>query len=248
MEMTWASAGKATLAGGAVAGAGLAPVPRGPAGGLATKVAPANGVVAAPRPGRKSPRLVASGRFASGRRGCAFAAPGRSPVFAGGLEGNWMKPTLSPTLGPGGGGGGAGGAGGGSTTGCAGGAAGSATGATAAGVVAGFARAGVATITGSTATGSGTAGGGAISGGGDSAGAVVGGRLGGGGAGGGAGGVGGGGLGAASSGWARRICCSRYSAVILSSELEATRAPVMPNSLALARTVLLSRPSLFEMS
>ena len=41
---------------------------------------------------------------------------------------------------------------------------------------------------------------------------------------------------------------SRYSAVILSSELEATRAAMMPSSLALARTSLFSRPSFFEMS
>ena len=61
-------------------------------------------------------------------------------------------------------------------------------------------------------------------------------------------GGGGGGFGARSSGLAATICCSRYSAVILSSVLEATRAPVMPNSLALARTSLLSMPSLFEIS
>src|SRR5438128_1967679 len=38
---------------------------------------------------------------------------------------------------------------------------------------------------------------------------------------------------------------SRYSAVILSSELDGTLAPVMPSSLALARTSLLSIPSFF---
>ena len=41
---------------------------------------------------------------------------------------------------------------------------------------------------------------------------------------------------------------SRYSAVILSSELEGTLAAVMPNALALARTSLLSIPSFFAMS
>src|SRR6266404_1028243 len=41
---------------------------------------------------------------------------------------------------------------------------------------------------------------------------------------------------------------SRYSAVILSSELDGTLAPVMPSSLALARTSLLSIPSFFAMS
>ena len=42
-------------------------------------------------------------------------------------------------------------------------------------------------------------------------------------------------------------CSSRYSPVILSSELDGTLA-AMPNSLALARTSLLSMPSLFAMS
>jgi hypothetical protein len=41
---------------------------------------------------------------------------------------------------------------------------------------------------------------------------------------------------------------SRYSAVILSSELDGTFAAAMPNSFALARTSLLSKPSFFEMS
>jgi len=43
-------------------------------------------------------------------------------------------------------------------------------------------------------------------------------------------------------------CSSRYSAVILSSELDGTFAPVMPSALALARTSLLSIPSFFAMS
>ena len=43
-------------------------------------------------------------------------------------------------------------------------------------------------------------------------------------------------------------CSNRYSAVILSSELEGTLAPVMPSSLALTRTSLLSIPSFFAMS
>src|SRR5690349_11554223 len=42
-----------------------------------------------------------------------------------------------------------------------------------------------------------------------------------------------------------RSCSSRYSAVILSSELEGTLAVAMPNSLALASTDLLSKPSFF---
>src|SRR6266576_1373089 len=66
------------------------------------------------------------------------------------------------------------------------------------------------------------------------------------GAGGGAGGCGGGT--AAISGWSLRSRSSRYSAVILSSELDATRAAAMPNSLALERTSLLSKPSFFDMS
>jgi hypothetical protein len=45
-----------------------------------------------------------------------------------------------------------------------------------------------------------------------------------------------------------RSSFSRYSAVILSNELEATRAARMPKSLALARTCLFSKPSFFEMS
>ena len=44
------------------------------------------------------------------------------------------------------------------------------------------------------------------------------------------------------------ICCSKYSAVILSSELDATLAAAMPSVLALVRMTLLSRPSFFEMS
>ena len=43
-------------------------------------------------------------------------------------------------------------------------------------------------------------------------------------------------------------CSSRYSAVILSSELEGTLAVAMPNSLALASTDLLSKPSFFAKS
>ena len=68
------------------------------------------------------------------------------------------------------------------------------------------------------------------------------------GSGGGGGGAGGGVVGAASSGWSLRISPSRYSAVILSSELDGTLAAVMPSPFALARISLFSRPSFFEMS
>src|SRR5215469_4624810 len=53
---------------------------------------------------------------------------------------------------------------------------------------------------------------------------------------------------AAISGWSLRISPSRYSALILSSELEATLAAVMPNDLALEMMSLFSRPSFFAMS
>lgn len=43
-------------------------------------------------------------------------------------------------------------------------------------------------------------------------------------------------------------CSSRYSAVILSSELDGTLAVAMPSSLALASTDLLSKPSFFAKS
>lgn len=61
-----------------------------------------------------------------------------------------------------------------------------------------------------------------------------------GGSGGGAGGAGGVGL--------YPNCSSKYSAVILSSVLDATRAAAMPSSFALARTTLLSTPTFFAMS
>jgi hypothetical protein len=44
------------------------------------------------------------------------------------------------------------------------------------------------------------------------------------------------------------ICCSRYSAVILSKELEGTLAALMPSSFAFARTSLLSMLSFLAMS
>ena len=53
---------------------------------------------------------------------------------------------------------------------------------------------------------------------------------------------------AAISGWSLRSCSSRNSAVILSSELEATLAALMPNALALEMMSLFSKPSFFEMS
>src|SRR5437870_1592802 len=53
--------------------------------------------------------------------------------------------------------------------------------------------------------------------------------------------------GAARWGWSRMICCSRYSAVILSRELEATLAAML-KALALESTSLFSKPSFFEMS
>jgi hypothetical protein len=81
--------------------------------------------------------------------------------------------------------------------------------------------------------GVGAGGGGAIS-------ATTGGGVGGAAAGGGGAGGGGGGRLAANS-------CSKYSPVILSSELDGTLA-AMPNSLALARTSLLSMPSFFAIS
>jgi len=44
------------------------------------------------------------------------------------------------------------------------------------------------------------------------------------------------------------ICCSRYSAVILSSELDGTLAAEMPSSFAFASTNLLSMLSFLAMS
>src|SRR6266480_327645 len=61
-------------------------------------------------------------------------------------------------------------------------------------------------------------------------------------------GSGAGGASATATGLAPPNCTSRYSAVILSSELDGTLAPAMPSSLALARTSLLSIPSFFAMS
>src|SRR5438309_4503354 len=61
-------------------------------------------------------------------------------------------------------------------------------------------------------------------------------------------GSGAGGASATARGLAPPNCTSRYSAVILSSELDGTLAPAMPSSLALARTSLLSIPSFFAMS
>src|SRR2546429_7001070 len=61
-------------------------------------------------------------------------------------------------------------------------------------------------------------------------------------------GSGAGGASATAKGLAPPNCTSRYSAVILSSELDGTLAPAMPSSLALARTSLLSIPSFFAMS
>jgi hypothetical protein len=57
----------------------------------------------------------------------------------------------------------------------------------------------------------------------------------------------GGGAAAGGGGSVLAISSSRNSPVILSSELEGTLA-AMPNSLALARTSLLSMPSFFAMS
>src|ERR1017187_1829835 len=53
---------------------------------------------------------------------------------------------------------------------------------------------------------------------------------------------------AASSGWSMQSCSSRYSALILSSELDGTLAAAMPSDLALAIISLFSKPSFFEMS
>src|SRR2546426_3059837 len=61
-------------------------------------------------------------------------------------------------------------------------------------------------------------------------------------------GSGAGGASATARGLAPPNCTSRYSAVILSSELEGTLAPAMPSSLALAMTSLLSIPRFFAMS
>src|SRR5207247_1597735 len=64
----------------------------------------------------------------------------------------------------------------------------------------------------------------------------------------GSGGAGAGGSSAKATGLRPPSCSSRYSAVILSSELDGTLAPAMPSALALARTSLLSIPSFFAMS
>src|SRR6185503_8783729 len=53
---------------------------------------------------------------------------------------------------------------------------------------------------------------------------------------------------AAISGWSLRISSSRNSAVILSRELEATLAAVMPKALALEMMSLFSKPSFLAMS
>jgi hypothetical protein len=59
---------------------------------------------------------------------------------------------------------------------------------------------------------------------------------------------GGGGGGGGATGISGRSCSSRYSAVILSSELEGTRAVLMPSSFAFAMTSLLSIPNFLAMS
>lgn len=56
----------------------------------------------------------------------------------------------------------------------------------------------------------------------------------------------GGGAGVGDARWV--ICCSRYSAVILSSELDGTLAAEMPSSFAFASTNLLSMLSFLAMS
>jgi hypothetical protein len=53
---------------------------------------------------------------------------------------------------------------------------------------------------------------------------------------------------AATSGRVLRISSSRYSAVILSSELDGTLAAAMPKDFAAARISLFSKPSFFEIS
>lgn len=178
----------------------------------------------------------------AGRPG-ALPAAARSGGRGAGLLGSWIKPTLSPTRGAAGAGGGGGGAAGGGGTGGA-----SATGT-------------FASTTGSSIVVVGA--GGSISGGAGSM--ITGARtsMGAGGSwtGSGAGGGGGGSIiwmtgctgsgaagGGAGAGLAGAKCPSRNSAVILSSELEGTRAVAMPSSLALARTSLLSIPSFFAMS
>lgn len=50
------------------------------------------------------------------------------------------------------------------------------------------------------------------------------------------------------SGFLPPNCSVKYSAVILSSELDGTLAAAMPNSFALTSTSLLSMPSFFAMS
>jgi hypothetical protein len=57
------------------------------------------------------------------------------------------------------------------------------------------------------------------------------------------------GVGAEGADWASgSSCCSKNSAVILSSELDGTLAAAMPSSLALTRTNLLSRLSFLAIS
>ena len=250
MVMTWASAGSRTF-GVVDAGSAARPAPAAfdwP-GNLLPDIAVPACAPAPPRTPRISPRRKSVLRWSIDRPG-SLTAPGFSGGFAPGLGRNWMNPTLSPNFGPGGGGGGGGASmtgsglvsGGGSLMSLGGGVGAFCVGA--AGAVGG-------------ATGAATAGAASASriiwisvraGGG---GAAITWSAGGGGAGGGGtrvGGEGGGGGGATHSGCSRMSCSSRYSAVILSSELEATRAAVRFSALALARTCLLSKPSFFEMS
>src|ERR1035441_3808804 len=256
MVMTWASAGSKTF-GVVLAGSVDRPAPAvldWPCP-LAPGMVGPDGATLPPRTPRISPRLLKSvRRWSIGRPG-SLAPPGFSAGLAPGLGRNWMNPTLSPTLGPDGGGGGGGGA---STTGT-----GFVSGGSSLETMGGLSIVGGAGEAGASAAGAAAAAAGAGAGAATAsgwrliwtascdgaAGAAIGCSDGGGVAtGGGAGGGGGGGGGAASSGYARMSCCSRYSAVILSSELEATRAAVRFNSFALANTCLLSKPSFFEMS
>lgn len=165
------------------------------------------------------------------RPGGNFAAGVFSPERDTGFTGNWMNPTLSPTWGPVGAGGGGGG-----VTGMAGGAGDS----TAAAACSPLATA-VSMVSASTASsGTGAATAGAVGTGVGSGGAVTNMIFSGSAA----------GLAGASdgTGFFPASCSSRYSAVILSRELEGTLAAVMPSSLAFARTSLFSRPSFFEIS
>jgi len=175
-------------------------------------------------PREKSGRPVAGP--VPGRPGGSLTAPGLSPGREVGRLGNWIKPILSPTCGP------VGTGGGGEATGDCGSALAITASPFSAGTsVAGTAGFSVATI-GSTGAGSGAGGGG---GGGAVTRIIFSGSAGGAGA-------------AVAAGFPPVNFSSRYSAVILSSELEGTLAAVMPSSLALARTSLFSRPSFFEMS